>query len=535
LPFTSHEVYIGQSLTNFIAQALENLNLYERLRAQSSELGRLYAAAQDMTASLLDLSAVLKILANHMLHALDATGCVIFVLDESRSMLNLVAETWDEQLVAEDHLPAIGENLPLQNFPTLLRVIQNGLPIALERESALLSAAEREGFERYGAQSMLLVPIVVRGRILGIVQIWERRPRQFTQAEIRLAQAMAGFGTIIENAQLFQELERREAFFRAVIEHAADGVAILDEEGFFRYLSPSTERLLGHPLEEITNHSPFEYIHPDDLPLMQQAWENGLRQPGIVCRVNYRFRNIQGEWRYIEAVAHNLLHDPNVRGVVVNFRDVTERIEAEKVLERYAQALAEAYDSTLEGWAKALELRDELTEDHTRRVVEMSVRFARLFGVDESQIVHIRRGAILHDIGKMAIPDSILRKEGALTAEEKRIIKRHPQLAYDMLFPIEFLRPALDIPYAHHERWDGKGYPRGLKGEAIPLAARIFSIVDVWDALTSDRPYRPAWSPERALEYIRSQAGKMFDPRLVEFFIQHLDEIIEEPERVVPN
>lgn len=534
LPFTPHEVHIGQSLTNFIAQALENLNLYERLRIQASDLGRLYAAAQDMTASLLDPSAVLNILANHMLHALDATGCVIFVLDESHSMLNLVAETWDERLIEESHSPGIGENLPLQDFPTVLRVIQSGLPITLERESPLLSPAEREAFEKYDAQVMLLVPILVRGRMLGIVEIWERRPRQFTQAEIRLAQAMAGFGTIIENAQLFQELERREAFFRAVIEHAADGIAILDEEGFFRYLSPSTERLLGHPLEEITDRSPFDYIHPDDLPLMRQAWEEGL-QPGIVRRVNYRFRNVQGEWRYIEAVARNLLHDPNVRGVVINFRDVTERIEAEQALERYAQALAEAYDRTLEGWAKALELRDELTEDHTRRVVEMSVRFARLLGIDESQIVHIRRGAILHDIGKMAIPDSILHKHGALTAEEKRIVKRHPQLAYDMLFPIEFLRPALDIPYAHHERWDGKGYPRGLKGEAIPLAARIFSIVDVWDALTSDRPYRRAWSRERTLEYIRSQAGKMFDPTLVEFFIQHLDEIIEEPEKAIPN
>ncbi|MFN3742579.1 MAG: HD domain-containing phosphohydrolase [Anaerolineales bacterium] len=535
LPFTPHEIYIGQGLTNFIAQAFENLNLYERLRTQAAELGRLYAVAQDMAASLLDPSALLNILAEHMLHALDATGCVIFVLNESRSMLNLVAESWDEHLVEKSHSPAIRENISLQDFPNVLRVIQSGMPIALERESPLLSPAEREAFEKYGAQSMLVVPILVRGRMLGIVEIWERRVRQFTQAEIRLAQAMAGFGTIIESAQLFQELERREAFFRAVIEHAADGIAILDEEGSFRYLSPSTERLLGYPLEEITNRSPFDYIHPDDLPLMQQAWEEGLHQAGIVRRLNYRFRNGQGEWRYIEAVARNLLHDPNVRGVVINFRDITERIEAEKALERYAQALAEAYDRTLEGWAKALELRDELTEDHTRRVVKMSVRFAHLLGIDESQLVHIRRGAILHDIGKMAIPDSILRKHGALTAEERRIVERHPQVAYDMLFPIEFLRPALDIPYAHHERWDGKGYPRGLKGEAIPLAARIFSIVDVWDALTSDRPYRRAWSRERTLEYLRSQAGKMFDPTLVEFFIQHLDEIIETQKNGLSN
>ncbi|MEJ5239725.1 MAG: HD domain-containing phosphohydrolase [Anaerolineales bacterium] len=524
LTFTSHEINIGQAMVNVIAQALENLNLYERLRNQASDLGRLYAAAQDMAASLLDPSALLQVLTYHVLNALEVTSCALLVLDESQSTLTVLAEAWGEKACAEERVSRLGKSASIQDFPTVIRAIQSGLPIPLFSDSPDLSAAERAQFDTYCIQSMLVVPILVRGRLIGLIQIREsRQRREFTQAEIRLAQAMAGFGTVLESAQLFQELERREAFFRAVIEHAADGIAILDEQGYFRYLSPSVERLLGHPLEDITNRSPFQYIHPDDLPLMHQAWEEGIRQPGIIRQVNYRFRNAQGEWRHIEAVARNLLHDPNVRGVVINFRDVTERIEAQQKLQQYAQALAEAYDRTLEGWAKALELRDELTEDHTRRVVEMSVKFARLLGLDETQIAHIRRGAILHDIGKMAIPDAILHKRGPLTVEERRLIQRHPQFAYEMLYPIEFLRPALDIPYCHHERWDGKGYPRRLKGDAIPLAARIFSIVDVWDAVTSDRPYRRAWSRERALEYIRSQAGKMFDPTLVEFFIQHLD------------
>ncbi len=524
LAFTSHEINIGQTMVNIIAQALENLNLYDRLRSQASDLGRLYAAAQDMAASLLDPSALLQVLTHHVLHALDGTSCALLLLDESQSTLTVLAEAWGEEACAEERASRLGKSISLHDFPTVIRAIQSGLPLLLFPDTPDLSAAEQAQFETYHIQSMLLVPILVRGRLIGLIQIREsRQRREFTQAEVRLAQAMAGFGTVLESAQLFQELERREAFFRAVIEHAADGIAILDEQGFFRYLSPSVERLLGHPLEDVTNRSPFQYIHPDDLPLMHQAWEEGIRQPGIIRQVNYRFRNAQGEWRYIEAVARNLLHDPNVRGVVINFRDVTERLEAQQKLQQYAQALAEAYDRTLEGWAKALELRDELTEDHTRRVVEMSVTFARLLGLEEMQIAHIRRGAILHDIGKMAIPDAILHKHGPLTVEERRLMQRHPQFAYEMLFPIEFLRPALDIPYCHHERWDGKGYPRRLKGEAIPLAARLFSIVDVWDAVTSDRPYRRAWSRERALEYIRSQAGKMFDPALVEFFIQHLD------------
>lgn len=526
LPFTPHEIRIGQSITNFIAQALENLNLYERLRIQASDLGRLYATAQDMAASLLDFRTLLHTLANHVLHALNATSCAILSLDQTQSELSILSEVWSEEATDEERRSRVGEQLSLREFPNLLHALQIGLPLTLHQDQPTLVPAERRLFETYKVKSMLLLPILVRGRILGVLQVREsRQRREFTQAEIRLAQALAGFGTILESAQLFQEVEKREAFFRTVIEHSAEGIGILDENGFFRYLSPSVERILGYPLEEVEHASPFQCVHPEDQPLMQEAWEASIRQPDLILQVSYRFRNVRGEWRHLEAVARNLLHDPNVRGVVINFRDVTERIEFEQALQYYAQALAEAYDRTLEGWAKALELRDELTEDHTRRVVEMSVRFARLLGIDESQIVHIRRGAILHDIGKMAIPDSILHKRSALTAEEKRIIKRHPQLAYDMLFPIEFLRPALDIPYAHHERWDGKGYPRGLKGEAIPLAARIFSIVDVWDAVTSDRPYRRAWSCERALEYIRSQSGKMFDPSLVEFFIQHVDEI----------
>jgi len=185
--------------------------------------------------------------------------------------------------------------------------------------------------------------------------------------------------------------------------------------------------------------------------------------------------------------------------------------------------LAVAYDATIEGWARALDLRDRETQDHTWRVTEMTLRLARALGVAEDQLAHLRRGALLHDIGKMGVPDAILLKPGPLTEEEWAVMKQHPRLAHEMLSPIAFLRPALDIPYAHHERWDGTGYPRGLRGEEIPLAARIFAVVDVFDALTSDRPYRKAWSREEALAYIRQQAGTHFDPRVVEAFLRELE------------
>ncbi len=187
-------------------------------------------------------------------------------------------------------------------------------------------------------------------------------------------------------------------------------------------------------------------------------------------------------------------------------------------LERSNVELQRAYDRTIEGWAFALDLKDEETAGHSKRVTDMAVRLARHLGMGQEELVHLQRGALLHDIGKMGIPDSILLKGEELTEEEYELMKRHPVYAYELLSPIEFLRPALDIPYCHHERWDGGGYPRGLGGEEIPLAARVFAVVDVFDALTSDRPYRPAWPRERALSYLQAQSGHHFDPRVVEAF-----------------
>ncbi len=189
-------------------------------------------------------------------------------------------------------------------------------------------------------------------------------------------------------------------------------------------------------------------------------------------------------------------------------------------LQRSNIELSLAYDTTLEGWSRALDMRDKETEGHTIRVAEMTVKLARAMGISEQDIVHIRRGALLHDIGKMAISDKILLKNGPLTEEENIIMKKHPEYAYEMLSSISFLRHALTIPLYHHERWNGSGYPRELKGEQIPIEARIFAIVDVWDALKSDRPYRSAWSEEDALEYIKNNSGKYFDPKIVETFLR---------------
>jgi putative nucleotidyltransferase with HDIG domain len=189
-------------------------------------------------------------------------------------------------------------------------------------------------------------------------------------------------------------------------------------------------------------------------------------------------------------------------------------------LYRSKMDLVQAYDSTLEGWSKALELRDKETEGHTQRVTEMTLRLARAFGINEEDMANVRRGALLHDIGKMGIPDEILLKEGPLSEEEWEIMRKHPQYAYEMLKEINYLHPALEIPYSHHERWDGSGYPQGLKGDEIPLTARIFAVVDVWDALSSDRPYREALAYNEVMRIIRDGSGTHFDPQVVDKFFE---------------
>ena len=232
-----------------------------------------------------------------------------------------------------------------------------------------------------------------------------------------------------------------------------------------------------------------------------------------VLEVFYRSAvSIDPEWQdYLETLAGQA-------AIAIDNATLFEQAQASN------RELAAAYDTTLEGWARALELRDRETEGHTRRAAELTVRLGRRLGMPENELIHVWRGAILHDIGKLGIPDEILGKPGKLTDAEWEIMRRHPRLGYDLLVDIPYLQPALAIPWCHHEWWDGSGYPRKLRGEEIPLAARIFTVADVWDALRSDRPYRAAWSSEEARAYIHRLSGVQFDPQVVEAFERLLDE-----------
>jgi PAS domain S-box-containing protein/putative nucleotidyltransferase with HDIG domain len=293
------------------------------------------------------------------------------------------------------------------------------------------------------------------------------------------------------------------------ISRLSDGSYIEVNEGFCRLTGFEPEEALGKSQLSFNIWATLEENY---------HFYTVMQTVGEISNMEAIFKRKVGDV-WIGLISARIIEVNNEPCIISIIRDITERKRAELDLQRAHVDLAEAYEATIEGWSRVLDLRDKETEGHTQRVTEMTIRLARALGLNEDDIVHIRRGALLHDIGKMAIPDDILQKPGPLTDEEWVVMRKHPEYARMMLETIAYLRPALEIPYCHHERWEGTGYPRRLKGDEIPISARIFSIVDVWDALLSNRSYRKGCTEESVLEYIRKNAGTYFDPRLVDAFL----------------
>jgi PAS domain S-box-containing protein len=274
----------------------------------------------------------------------------------------------------------------------------------------------------------------------------------------------------------------------------------------------------GHKSRFVDNIDSLEGAATPKVLIVQEGFKAYLGIPLIA----------KGQVKGVLEIFHRAPLDPDrewldfVEALAGQAAIALENAELYDNMHRSHSELLLAYDTTIEGWSRALDCRDKETEGHSRRVTDLTIRLARTMGIGKDRLIHMRRGALLHDIGKLGVPDSILLKPGRLTSEEFEIMKRHTEIAFSILSPIEFLRSALDIPYFHHEKWNGSGYPRGLKGEEIPLAARIFSVVDVWDALCSQRPYRAAWPAGQALEYIRTESGISFDPAIVKIFIDNI-------------
>lgn len=323
----------------------------------------------------------------------------------------------------------------------------------------------------------------------------------------------------------YRQLMNERARFERMIVLSPEGIMIIALDGTIHLANPTLLGMLGRTdseQETVVGKSIFSFIVPEQATECSHCLSQIIANESSMVCAETCFIRLDGTVFSVEVRGGHILWD-DTPAAQFSVRDITERKRAEAEIRLSKERLAIAYDATLEGWVKALDLRDKETEGHSLRVTSMTVQIAQQIGINGEALEHIRRGALLHDVGKLGIPDSVLLKPGPLNDDEWELMKKHPVYAYEWLYPIEHLRPSLDIPYNHHEKWDGTGYPRGLCGKNIPLAARIFAMVDVWDALRSDRPYRAAWSKERVCEYIRSLAGKHFDPELVGLFLSTQD------------
>ncbi|MGI4790134.1 MAG: HD domain-containing phosphohydrolase [Janthinobacterium lividum] len=341
--------------------------------------------------------------------------------------------------------------------------------------------------------------------------------------------AVITFQDITERKRSEMALQDSEARYRGLVECSPEAIVVYSGDHFVYVNAAAVTLFAASCAEDLVGRLIFDVVHPDYHVLTRKRAYRSQEEGKSSPLTQQKYVRLDGIVFDVEAVSTSIVYQGKPAGQVL-IRDISERKKAEANILALNAELASAYqdtlnayDATIEGLSRALDYRDQETHGHSERVTTMMLRMAQVFDYSEEDLTQVRRGALLHDIGKMAVPDSILHKPGPLTAEERTVMCRHTEYAREMLWPIAFLRPALDIPYCHHEKWDGTGYPRGLRGEEIPLAARLFAIVDVWDALSSDRPYRKAWPQARVLDHIRSLSGTHFDPALVPVFLKLAD------------
>lgn len=549
--FQKTELQFLSNLAQQAAVAIENAHLFEleQRRRREAEILSEATSALANTFNAFDLF-------ENILNWLSK----IAQYDSASIMLN---EGDFIRLVAKRSLPVhfnIGQNFPMTN---------KWKEVAAGRKPFILSDAQNDTlFEKWNGseyiRGWMSVAMFTQDKLIGFINLDSRIVDAYSNEQATLVQTFANqAATAIENAHLFEEerQRRREAenlrLAATAITSSLDSKVVLETILIaLRQVVPfdsGTIMLLEDEVVKIVAAQGFE----NKAVLLNQTFPSAnklisilsqAKKPYILNDVvgDERFENwaskalIRG-WMGIPLIAHDKVlgfitldsltvgsFDQNAATLAHTFAlHATAAIENTQLFENLQlsnQELSLAYDTTLAGWAKALELRDKETHGHTNRVTDLTMELARFIGLSKADLVHLRRGVLLHDIGKMGVPDEILHKEGPLTKEEWIEMHKHPQYAFDLLYPILFLRPSLDVPYSHHEWWDGTGYPQKLKGEEIPLPARLFAIVDVWDALLSDRPYRKAWTKTKVSRYLQKQAGSHFDPNLVKVFLKMMDE-----------
>ncbi|HUH97988.1 MAG TPA: PAS domain S-box protein [Anaerolineales bacterium] len=555
----THKVPLRDGSGNIIGILGASLDITERKKAEGTleqrvrELQALYEISAEAN-SQETLDTLLASIVKRAASLLNSHSGGLYLMEPDGASLRLV----------------IGHNLAAEYIGGTLRVGED-LSGMVAQSGELLAVPDyqswsgrAEAYHDAPFRRVLGVPLKVQGRLIGVINVSDlARTGPFSDDEIRLVRLFADQAALaIENKRLSERAERRlqrtEALHRidtaiagsidigvifdVILENAmpqlrADAADILLYNGAAQVL----EYAAGHGFRTKAlqhTHLPMgegyagraalgrELVHISELPARRTDF---LRSPTFSQEgfVSYYGTPLiaKGELKGVLEIFHRSVFEAdtewlNFLNALAGQAAITiDNATLFKHLQLSNVELNTAYDATIEGWSRAMDLRDKETEGHTERVTEMTERLARRMGIEDAELVHFRRGALLHDIGKMGVPDHVLLKPGKLTDEEWQIMKKHPQFAHDMLSPIPYLKPALDIPYCHHEKWDGSGYPQGLKGEGIPLAARIFAVGDVWDALTSDRPYRKAWSKGEAMQYIREQSGRHFDPRVVQVFV----------------
>lgn len=499
------------------------------------------------------LSSMLPLLLDEMLGILDTSAGAIALYHpsdsvvqylETRGWVNDVRDVFNE--VDIFLTPAKAHHAPIYRMDWAL---DPGMPIQY-----------RSRFPMGWGGAIL--PLQAMEQILGVTLISVQQPRTLTPDELRLLETLSAVaGNAIHRAQSFEQTQHNLKRIAAL--HEIDNIIRSNLD-----VRLTLGVILDLVLEQMEADAADILLSEGDATMLVQAAGRGFRfwsgepiqvylgddlagQAALeIRRVEYGpedFRALSsaraslfGREGFRRALSVPLTSKGHLVGVLDVYRRQDRVFDADQIdfltvlagqtavaveslrlledLQRSNLELVVAYNDTIEGWSRAMDLRDRETEGHTQRVTEMTLKLARHMGFSDAELAHVRRGALLHDIGKIGVPDNILNKPGSLTDEEWKVMRKHPQFAYDLISPIAYLIPALDIPYCHHEKWDGSGYPRGLKGKQIPLAARLFAVVDVFDALTSDRPYRPAWSKRKALAYIRENAGSHFDPACVEAF-----------------
>lgn len=544
------------TLANQLASSIEKLQLFEAIQRQTSELSALYETAV-CTSSILETDKLLEALYEQVKKLFPLDTFMVSSYDGVEKTLTILYAVEEEKPLVE----WMEQTFPLTESGLSGWVVENKQPLLVkDLQSDKTPAPPKHG--QKPARAWLGVPLTSHGFIIGMISVQSFTPNVFDENHQRLLESMAAqAANALENARLVEQTQERlnklstlhdidlmvnsSLDLRVTLNILVDQlVEKLEVDAAAVMLLNAVSNMLeyaagrGFRTRAIENYS---------LPLGQGLSGQAAMERHLVQALN--LSELENDSTYLPLLQEEgficfysvpLIAKGQVKGVLdlfnrdifnptqewINFLETLAGQAAIAIdnttlledLQRSNIELTLAYDTTLEGWSRALDLRDRETEGHTQRVVDMTLRMAQISGFDEEKLVHLRRGALLHDIGKMGISDTILLKPGPLTDEEWEEMHKHPTYAYDLLYPIVHLRPAIDIPYCHHEKWDGSGYPRGLKGEQIPLAARIFAVVDVWDALTSDRPYRKAWSAKKALEEIARSSGSHFDPKVVELF-----------------